>query len=571
MMKNIIKLCIFFIIWYINMGWISHAFLGEEMWLNLYNTIDEWLEQIDEQNFVFELSWADESIKKKINLLIEQHYALEDKDNPVTDCIAWDLAPSHVIDIAFWNLKTLSEKLWDNCKTDENTISIKTLDTVQKIIKKHYDDTKKIADEKSIQIQKIWSVGLYTDGILENSSFDLIDDIEKIDAIIFTQEIEYNWQEYENINKIFENKQKEKQEEINNNITDPAVISENNWEAIATEIENSINIPWDNPSNSELNILPGFNINNSYFWSSSNYVCVDDKSDHWFDTSLIDQIINPELGEDSQDPSIGNWNTWGSSWWNDEDNNNWSGSNNGNTPWWNSKIATNISGWYQKVNDNAMWPCSNFFCITVDFVVYQHQLLGWWTTISIEYLIDRSNQHLRKFANASLAPAKMTTQNFELWLKDLNLSEMFHMSFQVSTKPVPILNVNKNDRKDSNEDSSETLLEKYYKANDLDYQRRNDITLFLDTEKEYKTLLNSVGLDTNIVTERYRELAEYKELMSAKSELISNNIYKKVTYETLWDFWDQFTELNNFTTSIRDYTQNLSDIVVAMTKIPIDK
>jgi hypothetical protein len=58
--------------------------------------------------------------------------------------------------------------------------------------------------------------------------------------------------------------------------------------------------------------------------------------------------------------------------------------------------------------------------------------------------------------------------------------------------------------------------------------------------------------------------------MSAKSEVISNNVYKKVTYETLWDFWDQFTELNNFTTSIRDYTQNLSDIVAAMIKIPID-
>jgi hypothetical protein len=58
--------------------------------------------------------------------------------------------------------------------------------------------------------------------------------------------------------------------------------------------------------------------------------------------------------------------------------------------------------------------------------------------------------------------------------------------------------------------------------------------------------------------------------MAAKNEVISNNVYKKVTYETLWDFWDQFTELNNFTTSIRDYTQNLSDIVAAMIKIPID-
>jgi hypothetical protein len=107
------------------------------------------------------------------------------------------------------------------------------------------------------------------------------------------------------------------------------------------------------------------------------------------------------------------------------------------------------------------------------------------------------------------------------------------MSFQVSTKPVPILNVNKNNRKESNEYSSNTLLEKYYKANDLDYQRRNDISRFLDTEKEYKTLLNSVDLDKRVVIEKDTELKEYKKLMSAKSEVISNNVYKKVTYETL--------------------------------------
>jgi hypothetical protein len=65
-------------------------------------------------------------------------------------------------------------------------------------------------------------------------------------------------------------------------------------------------------------------------------------------------------------------------------------------------------------------------------------------------------------------------------------------------------------------------------------------------------------------------LDSYNKLMLAKSELISTNIYKKVSYETLWDFGNQFTELNNFTTWIRDYTQSLSDIVAAMIKIPID-
>jgi hypothetical protein len=33
---------------------------------------------------------------------------------------------------------------------------------------------------------------MYSDGIIENGSFDLIDDIEKIDAIIFNSKIEYD-------------------------------------------------------------------------------------------------------------------------------------------------------------------------------------------------------------------------------------------------------------------------------------------------------------------------------------------------------------------------------------------
>jgi len=33
------------------------------------------------------------------------------------------------------------------------------------------------------------------------------------------------------------------------------------------------------------------------------------------------------------------------------------------------------SGNYKKVNDNAFWPCDNFFCIIVSFKMYNHILL----------------------------------------------------------------------------------------------------------------------------------------------------------------------------------------------------
>lgn len=556
------------------MGQVSHAFLGEETWLNLYKTIDEWYEQIDNQNFEFELSWADDSIKNKVNTLINQYYELSWWE--LKNCIEKDLAPSHIISIATWNTQVLFEKMWNNCKSSKNAVDSNILNTVQKIIQEHYQETKNIAAEKTRQIQKIWSVWLYTDGILENSSFDLIDDIEKIDSIIFTQKIEYFWEEYEDLNKLFEDQQSDKKETINNNATDPEVLNENNWESSSNQNNN-----W-NSNNSEnninLNILSSFNQDNSYFWASSNYVCVDDKSDHWFNPELIDQILDPK---DSSSQ-----NTSGNQW-----TNNWNPNNSGNNTWnsWNSnssssseekKKAETINGNYVKLNDNAVWPCTDFFCITVDFVVHQHQLLGWWPNITIEYLIDRSNQHLRKFANASLAPAKMTTQNFELWLKDLNLSDMFHMSFQVSTKPVPILTLeNKLEKpwdtsteKKWNPDdfSSNTLLQKYYKAYNLDYERRNDITIFTKQQEEYKTLLNSAGLWIDKVSVKQKTLNDYLNKNTLLANQISNSVYKKVTIDTLWDFGRQFTELDNFTTSIRDYTQSLSNLIEAMIKIPID-
>jgi hypothetical protein len=107
------------------------------------------------------------------------------------------------------------------------------------------------------------------------------------------------------------------------------------------------------------------------------------------------------------------------------------------------------------------------------------------------------------------------------------------MSFQVSTKPVPILNVNKNDRPKSNEYSSTTLLEKYYKANGLDYKRRNDTTIYQQNDEIYKTILNITNLDKKVLVDKKETLESYNELMKTKSELISTNIYKKVTYETL--------------------------------------
>jgi hypothetical protein len=69
---------------------------------------------------------------------------------------------------------------------------------------------------------------------------------------------------------------------------------------------------------------------------------------------------------------------------------------------------------YKKVNDNLMWPCNEFFCIKIEFIIRKQKLLGGGTTVSIHSILEKSNTHLNKFVNTSLIASKQTTNNFEL-------------------------------------------------------------------------------------------------------------------------------------------------------------
>jgi len=51
------------------------------------------------------------------------------------------------------------------------------------------------AQEKTEATYEIARVGLYSDGNIENSPFDLIFDIQEIDRVIFSEEIEYEGEE----------------------------------------------------------------------------------------------------------------------------------------------------------------------------------------------------------------------------------------------------------------------------------------------------------------------------------------------------------------------------------------
>lgn len=56
---------------------------------------------------------------------------------------------------------------------------------------------KQDAAQKSKDIYEIARIGLYSDGVLENSPFDIIVDLQDIDTVIFGEEIEYEGEQWE--------------------------------------------------------------------------------------------------------------------------------------------------------------------------------------------------------------------------------------------------------------------------------------------------------------------------------------------------------------------------------------
>lgn len=535
-MKNKSVFKLFFMIWLFFLCNSTQAFFGEEAWLDLYKNLNENYSSINSDAFEYELVWTYGSIKEKINSIINIQSKLQKKG--LSNCMQKDLAPSHIKAIYEWNTALLYEKIWDNCKDSSWNINNDTLTFLQWIIKNYYLESYENSQEQLKVIWDISSLWIYSDGNLDNSSFDIINDIEEINKIIFSNSSTYQWEESQNYQDYFNWLFEDKKQEVAYNTTDKIVLAEiTGWE-IAFNNEETW---WDFLQN----LLESHQTNNN--------ICIDPNSwDHWLDISFLSDFslddsqtnVNEELFTDIIESQNNSWST-----------NSWN-------------LAKQISWNYKGVNDNSMWPCDNFFCITVDFTTYNHQLLGGWENITIEYIIDRSNQHLSKFANSSLIPAKMTTNNFELWLTNLDLSELFHMSFQIQTKPVPILSLEdweKDPSKDKN--SSNSLLEKYYKAYWLDYKRRNDITIFNSDSQELSSIIQSTDSQITDATNRIQQLETYLSEQEKEVDLMKKDISTKFTQENFSQLHNQLIEINNFTKSITQYTKDLWNLIDAMDKI----
>lgn len=474
-----------------------------------------WLDlykNIDRWIYDLELKYVDRELKWwDTSWSIMEELKKVEELSQVTDCYDIDFKTQDIKNIAT-DQNNWIELLFNKLEKCQVdwALDIKTLTEYQTLIANYYNKALESAQNKVWKTYEVSRIWLYSDWNEENSPFDIMLDMQDIDKIIFETETEYNW--------------------VNNYNMDNVVDSLLSWE----NMTDSVNY-WQYKST--------VNSNYSYNWNKleetdwSNLVCKIDES--WLSEDEINKLLN------------------------------WSWTTNSWSSWW-------YYSWknYSKVNDNAVWPCSNFFCITIEFETYTHNLLWWGKWKSIEWFLKKSNEHLKKFANSSLVQAKMTINLFELWLKDLNLADIFHMWVQVSYKPVPILNLDKNNENwEEDEDNSDfswkNLLYRYYENLWLDYERANDLEIFQNEENEFKSIMNKSEMEANEAAKNYEELKAYQKVAAVQNAYLSSTVIdKKILTDDLSDFYNQFVELETFVKAMMDYSLTVNWVIKKMDKIP---
>lgn len=71
-----------------------------------------------------------------------------------------------------------------------------------------------------------------------------------------------------------------------------------------------------------------------------------------------------------------------------------------------------VAGGSKKDNKTSSFPCFSFFCIRVDFLMYESLLLGGGKTYSIESVLDENYKIVQKFAGTSFIQAGHTNNFF---------------------------------------------------------------------------------------------------------------------------------------------------------------
>lgn len=280
-----------------------------------------------------------------------------------------------------------------------------------------YNKIKSSAISQKEIIEDAGSTGIFMDGDLENSDFDIIVDINKINEIIFKKPINYEWVKNPNKKSLLDYLSGEKPVGLGKTASE--VENENKNFNNFDIIENWQNFSENNNSNSENNTE--FQ-NEAYSLDWSN-ICQEDSHSEG-KISDVNNMVDSRFLEDLN--LVLQWWKNHNNYWIDysakknlKNNSKNPVSNNSNSQWLDDNNSDSSSDFSTKL------PCSNVFCIKFGSNISNDNLLvGGKGSNSIEWILEKHIEKLNPISYSNLSSQKMTNNTFQLPFLNLKFSSV---------------------------------------------------------------------------------------------------------------------------------------------------
>lgn len=301
--------------------------------------------------------------------------------------IAWlDREPMNeqiLIDIVEWDLSRLSDIMQKNKIL--GTSDSDGFANLVSCLAETYNQLGDIAAKDEEALSSMWILWIYTDGDTKNSDYDIVADIEKLNAIIFTEKLDY-------IGKV--NVSKESFSALAEGTPIPSVTSA--WGSAENNTTNNSDTSWtsNTPSLQALGISDMCTVSDS--------------------PTSVSNIANSDFLDELESVLAG-WTP--PLWW----------ASYGPAQPINTLTPTNIDFF-----DTP--PCTDNFCIRVKSIPWEIKLV-WGKSYSIESLIDKHTAILMPIANSNLATQKMSKNYYEQLNLNLQFKELIPLLLHIEERP----------------------------------------------------------------------------------------------------------------------------------------
>lgn len=289
-------------------------------------------------------------------------------------------------------------------KERHSSLSQTELTSLSSCLTEAYAELKNQAISQQKALEDTWSIGIFMDGDLSNSDFDIIDDINKINAIIFTEGLWYDWKNnisQKSLKDFLSGKEAPKLFAIERTKS-----PHNNQSSTSPNEEIFLHIEAWSPSSSNNADLH----NNNGLLPWENICSINGNENKNSSHNHVGSVANMMDSDFSRDLYIAL--QWGKAHnqWNDystaisktrnEKNKDQNPNNNQN--------KQEEEDYFSKL------PCSDFFCITMGSNISKIKALKWGKSNAIETILDNHIKKMKPISWGSLSAQKMTQNSFQL-------------------------------------------------------------------------------------------------------------------------------------------------------------